>query len=151
MTRVRVAPPDIEEDITAEQVAAYLLARGWIQYASTPYWRTFTLGLCTVNVPGNYNERNERRLAEAITDIARAEGRHPSAVLAAIAGPARAASVGRACAPDDRTIGRALCRFREAGARAQARGRRLSAEEAFEIAADDETDIHARGAGEESE
>jgi len=35
--------------------------------------------------------------ARALSDIARAEGRHPSAVLADIVGPARAASVGARC------------------------------------------------------
>ena len=108
MTRVRIAPPDIEEDVSAEQVAAYLLARGWTEMMalSSPSFIEFELrprdadqndGAC--GVPREGNKRMSANLLEAITDIARAEGRHPSAVLADIVGPARAASVGAYCEP----------------------------------------------------
>lgn len=96
MTRVRIAPPDTEEDITAEQVAAYLLrpGSGWAPARSTGRDRAF------------YRERSDAYAfaldgevqRETIEQIARAEVRHPFDVLAAIVGPARAASVGRACA-----------------------------------------------------
>lgn len=98
MTRIRVAPPDIEEDITAEQVAAYLLrpGSGWVQVRWFGDDRVYCHERSNVHafaIGGDVQR-------ETIHDIARAEGRHPSAVLADIVGPARAASVGRACGPD---------------------------------------------------
>jgi hypothetical protein len=100
MTRVRIAPPDTEEDVSAEQVAAYLLApeRGWTHEPDTSeHWHTFTRGLGCANVPRSAMVKDRRRLTECIHDIARAEQRHPSAVLADIVGPARG-EVGAVCA-----------------------------------------------------
>ena len=119
MTRVRIPQPDIEEDVSAEQVVAYLLARGWTEMTalSSPSFVEFELrprdadqndGAC--GVPREGNKRMSANIAEAIHDIARAEQRHPSDVFADIVGPTRAASVGRECGED----GRGLCGFRRA-------------------------------------
>lgn len=148
MTTLLIPPPAVPVEVTAEQVVAWLLrpGSGWTLARSTGDDRAF------------YRERSDAYAflldgdvqRESIEQIARAEHRHPLAVAEEIAGPSRG-EVGARCAPSDRTLGRALCRFREAGARAQARGRRLSAEEAFEIATDDEDDRAARVAGESEE
>ena len=109
MTRVRIAPPATEEDVSAEQVAAYLLrpGSGWVEMTalSSPHYTEFELrprapdqndGAC--GVPREACKRPIPSMLECIHDIARAEGRHASAVLADIVGPARAASVGARCA-----------------------------------------------------
>lgn len=101
MTRVRIAQPDTEEDVSAEQVTAYL-ARGW-RYAgldTEQCWQVFRLGRKRAELPVDPKmRRRASMLASIIDDIARAEQRHPSAVLADVAGPARAASVGARCEP----------------------------------------------------
>lgn len=103
MTRVRIAPPDTEEDITAEQVAAYLLGGGWTDISllpGSPLWRKFLRDISIVDVPLDQGLVDHgAMMAECIKRIARAEQRHPSAVLADIVGPVRAASVGAYCEP----------------------------------------------------
>ncbi len=99
MTRVLVPQPNIEADVSAERVGAYLLrpGSGWTHEPDTSeHWHTFTLGLLCANVPRSAMVGGARRLTECILDIARAEQRHPSAVLADITGPACGVG-GRGC------------------------------------------------------
>lgn len=101
MTRVRTPPPDIEADITAEQVVAYLLREGWTERGKSRGQRIFRRGQRHVERIGLTEEGRANdpgaSLARTITDIARAEGRHPSAVLADIEGPVWGVG-GRVCA-----------------------------------------------------
>jgi hypothetical protein len=100
MIRVRIPQPDTEEDVSAEQVVAYLLARGWAEQCPNP-WRRFARPPWprVVSVPRAGLFDASAQMEITIRDIARAEGRHPSAVLGDIVGPARAASVGAYCEP----------------------------------------------------
>ena len=122
MTRVRIAPPATEEDVSAEQVTAYLLrpGSGWVEMTdlSTPSFAEFERnpdghghndGAC--GVPREGNKRMAANLVEAIHDIARAEQRHPSAVIDDIVGPARAASVGAECYSGSASFEEAKARF----------------------------------------
>ena len=169
MTRVRIPRPDTEEDITAEQVAAYLLrpGSGWVEMTalSSPHYIEFEFrprapdqndGAC--GVPREACKRPIPSMLECIHDIARAEGRHPSAVLAAIVGPARAASVGAACrGEEDRAsiLARARCRVKMSLAHSQAERAEQEAKRAEREAllgyAETAEDSAARGAGGESE
>ena len=93
MTRVRVPGPDIEADVSAEQVAAYLLrpGSGWryTGLSTEQCWQIFRHGRKRADLPVDPKmRRRASMLASVIDDIARAEGRHPSAVLADIVGPA---------------------------------------------------------------
>ena len=95
MTRVRIVPPDAEEDVSAEQVAAYLLrpGSGWVEWSTVNTTRAFRMEVTATTVIVSVEPD-----AVCIKRIARAEDRHPSAVLADIVGPARPASVGVRCA-----------------------------------------------------
>ena len=77
MVKVRIAPPDTEEDVSAEQVAAYLLARGWAEQCPNP-WRRFARPPWphVVSVPraGLFDARAQMEIT--IRDHARAEPRH---------------------------------------------------------------------------
>lgn len=99
MTRVRIPAPDIEEDVSAEQVAAYLARAGWVE----------DMDAIVPHEPGPHPFRHPSGaliyfadgwdgglLGRAINEIATAEQRHPSAVLADIVGPA-VGSVGADC------------------------------------------------------
>ena len=112
MVKVRIAPPATEEDVSAEQVAAYLLARGWAEQCPNP-WRRFARPPWphVVSVPRAGLFDASAQMEITIRDIARAEQRHPSAVLADIVGPARAASVGAACYSGSASFEEAKARF----------------------------------------
>ena len=119
MTRVRIPQPDTEEDVSAEQVAAYLLrpGSGWVEQCPNP-WRRFARPPWprVVSVPRAGLFDASAQMEITIHDIARAEDRHPSAVLADIVGPARAASVGARCrgvgTSEDYEPGRVKCMVR---------------------------------------
>lgn len=126
MTRVRIPGPDIEADITAEQLADY------------------SSGLCVrdllVGIFGTYSPSD---IARWILARAKEEGRHPSAVLADIEGPVRGVE-GRACGGaglDERTS-RARCAMRAATER---HARQLRNERA----AEDSTAPHGADEGSE--
>lgn len=113
MTRVLIPAPAVEADVSAEQVEAYLLREGWVERDGHPGDVLVTFersesGLCTW-VP---KDGHERDLARCIADIARAEQRHPSDVLADITGPARGVE-GRRCrgadTREDYDPGRVAC------------------------------------------
>ena len=114
MTRVRIAPPDTEEDVSAEQVAAYLLrpGSGWVEQCPNP-WRRFARPPWprVVSVPRAGLFDASAQMEITIHDIARAEQRHPSAVLADIVGPARAARVGAECYAGSTSFEEAKARF----------------------------------------
>ena len=86
MTRVRIAPPDTEEDVSAEQLASYALPN-----KGPPALRSRLIA--------TFETFSRREIVAWICKRAEEEERHPSAVLADIVGPARAASVGARCAP----------------------------------------------------
>lgn len=100
MTTVHIAPPAIPQEVTAEQVAAYLLrpGSGWVEQPPNP-WRRFVRQPwpLVVSVPreGLFDARAQMEIT--IIDIARAEGLHPSGVLAAIVGPAVGVASGVEC------------------------------------------------------
>lgn len=92
MTRVRIPAPDIEADVSAEQVVAYLLREGWTHGGSNveQTWRYFRRGRKRIEVPVLPEmRRSATLLASIVEDIGIATKRHPSAVLADIVGPAR--------------------------------------------------------------
>ena len=121
MTRVRIAPPDTEEDVSAEQVVAY--ARCACGHRKNSHRGATNRGSCkaTIHTYGAHDcpcsrfldatsrkglaalaeqtERARRNIErdDEVVDIARAEQRYPSAVLADIVGPAKTASVGVRC------------------------------------------------------
>ena len=162
MTRVRIAPPDTEEDVSAEQVAAYLLARGWEEEGGFRTVRWFTRGQASISMPSDPTWVHfARDLAKMIVEIAHFEGngRHPSAVLADIVGPARAASVGASCRGEESRasiLARARCRVKMSLAHSQAEraeqeAKRAEREALLGYAETADDDNAARGAGESEE
>ncbi len=97
MTRIRIPAPDIEADVTAEQVAAYLLrpGSGWAERNDpTGYFREFERGAGSTRFAAKESAKDYAYwLGGCVDDIVRAEGRHPSAVLADIEGPARGSGI----------------------------------------------------------
>jgi len=99
VTRIRIPAPDIEADVSAEQVVAYLLASGWAENMDSiiphePGPHPFERGGHEVYFADGWDGVF---LSRTIKAIARAEQRHPSAVLADIVGPARGVD-GAVCA-----------------------------------------------------
>ncbi len=144
MTTILITPPPIACEVTAEQVAAYLLrpGSGWVEWSTVNTTRAFRIEAIDPVLVLVSREPS----ADTIEAIARAEGRYPSAVLADIVGPARAASVGVACVTGeslDERVNRTRCAMRAATER---HARRLRLERATEDA-----DSAARGAGESEE
>lgn len=168
MTRVSIPGPDIEADVSAEQVAAYLLrpGSGWryTGLSTEQGWQIFRHGRKRADLPVDPKmRRRASMLASVIDDIARAEGRHPSAVLADIVGPAVGSGIPSRgetaeCGPGPGVpiyatdIERSKCMFRGRLALRAAEDRRESARQgerrALIDAADDES---AREAQKESE
>lgn len=96
MTIVHIPAPDIEADVSAEQVVSYLHASGWVYRATYEGLHMYNRdGSVVAVVPAP--RAPTFALATLITDIARAEQRHPSAVLAAIVGPAVGGASGVEC------------------------------------------------------
>lgn len=124
MTRILVPAPPIEADVSAAQVTAYLLARGWVQVDGSPTFVEFERNGAACGVPREESYRfASSSMREAIDDIARAEGRHPSAVLADIVGPAVGSGIpsrgetaecgpGPNALPYQTDINRAKCKMR---------------------------------------
>lgn len=101
MTTLLIPPPAVPVDVTAEQVVAYLLARGWMglgtAHGRTLFERRGSVVFVPLGAAGPAYYAEMWSLGETIEQIARAEGRHPLAVAEEIAGPARGASVGMGC------------------------------------------------------
>ena len=93
MTRVRIPQPDTDEDVSAERLIESAVAAGRYVHVTT-----YHDGATPIRASLLFKTAADAATcARALSDIARAEGRHPSAVLADIVGPARAASVGARC------------------------------------------------------
>jgi len=94
VTRVRIAPPDTEEDVSAERLLESAVAAGRYVHVTT-----YHDGATPIRASLLFKTAADAAIcARALSAIARAEQRHPSAVLDDIVGPARAASVGVRCA-----------------------------------------------------
>jgi hypothetical protein len=108
MTRIRVHGPDIDADVSAEQVAAYLLANGHTEHAPGLRCRVFhdPPWAYSIEVPTGDGHLAIKMMTQAIERVAAREFRHPSAVLADIVGPAVGVA-GVACATDPRRCYRA--------------------------------------------
>jgi hypothetical protein len=91
MTRVRIAQPDIEEDVSAECLIEWAVASGRYVYVTT-----YHDGATPIRASLLFKTTAD---AETCARVLRESSRHPSAVLTDIAGPARAASVGARCGP----------------------------------------------------
>lgn len=91
MTRVRIAQPDIEEDVSAECLIESAVASGRYVYVTT-----YHDGATPIRASLLFKTTAD---AETCARVLRESSRHPSAVLTDIAGPARAASVGARCGP----------------------------------------------------
>ncbi len=118
MTRVSIAPPDTEEDVSAEQVAAYLLARWWTECTSPEdeqnmvrAFEDYAHSRGWIEVPMQGHGAIESMWSQCLEMLAAVEQRHPSAVLADIVGPARAASVGAECYSGSASFEEAKARF----------------------------------------
>lgn len=99
VTRVSVAGPRIEADITAEQVVAYLLREGWHRTRAGTGWSAFTSRSARIEVlTDRRRDPGESLLRGIIEDIARAESRPAADVLAAIVWPTPREVVGNGSA-----------------------------------------------------
>ncbi len=124
MAAVRIPGPDIEDDVSAEQVVAYMLATGWrgpVHRVSIPvihFWIWRDERQFTAELPSR-GEATRKQLRAAVLDIARAERRHPSAVLADITGPARGVAGVGCRGEEDRAaqLSRVRCHLKMAAAR----------------------------------
>lgn len=141
MTRVRIPAPDIDEDVTAEQLADY--ARGPAPMRA--------------RLIATFDTFSRREIVAWICKRAEEEGRHPSAVLADIVGPAVGVVGARCRGEEDREqkIARARCHVRMASARhreeqTEQEARRAAWEAAHSLV-ETADDSAAHGAGEESE
>ncbi len=123
MTRIRIPAPDIEADVTAEQVEAYLLrpGSGWTERNDpTGYFRVFERGADSARFPAKESAKDYAYwLGGCVDDIARAEGRLPSAVLADITGPACGVAGVGCRGEEDRAaqLSRVRCHLKMAAAR----------------------------------
>ena len=120
MTHVRIPAPDLEADVSAEQVVAYLLGSGWVEVDVSPprplrRLKRLAPPAYVIEVATHDQIGAGTWLALAISDIARAEGRHPSAVLADVEGEVRG-SAGAACQPGP-DLDRSKCKLRMTVAR----------------------------------
>ena len=101
MTTILITPPAVPCDVTAEQVVAYLLAKGWRDISICPLpptlWQKFRRDTFTVDVPLDSRLADHAALlTECIGKIARAENRPALDVLADILGP-EVGTVGVGC------------------------------------------------------
>ncbi len=89
MTTLHLTPPAVAHEVTAEQVVAYLIAKGWEERRRDHGWRVFRRGARIIEAPGDVEWHHTASvLTDVIAEIARLESRHPTAVLASILGPA---------------------------------------------------------------
>ncbi len=117
-TRVRVPGICVEDQITAQQIVAYLIGLGWKERRSDGVWRVFGLGRQRVCIPfDKKDQRSASVLASLVEDIAIVTKTHEADVLAAIVGPARGVP-GRQCASSESRLeaGRVCCAIKMARA-----------------------------------